>query len=105
MKLASLHIDRVLVIPGAAYQSGGPSVVREQSFTAEDGWDLREVLPGIFSIHGHGMREPAQIGGVGYSFVRAKDLSVEHDAQGDPAMTVSGFETLDGQDSKKRRKR
>lgn len=71
-KLASLWLDDTVVIPfGKDNGSGLPRThVRDSSFQAEDGWDIRETLPGVFSITRDGMAEVVTIGGYGYSYVR-----------------------------------
>lgn len=67
--LRELHLDAVAVIPGAIDVSGGTAQKREQSFHADEGWDLREVLPGVFSISRADMPYAVTLGGYGYSYV------------------------------------
>ena len=69
MKLRELHLDDIVVIPGAVDIAGGTAQKREQSFHADDGWTLQEVTPGVFSVHREDMPAPVFVGGYGYSFV------------------------------------
>jgi hypothetical protein len=68
-----VHFSGAVTIPGGAdYGAGAPrGDLRDQSFAAADGWDIREVLPGVFSLHRAGMPEPCTVGGYGYSVVTA----------------------------------
>lgn len=69
MNLRELHLDAVAVIPGAVDIAGGTAQKREQSFHVDEGWDLREVLPGVFSISRADMPHAVTVGGCGYSYV------------------------------------
>lgn len=75
MKLASLYLDDTVVIHLGKDVGGGlpRQHVRDSSFQEADGWDIRETLPGTFSICREGMPKPVTIGGYGYSYVRADD--------------------------------
>lgn len=70
MKLRELHLDIAVVVPGAKNIAGGVNRITEQAFHVEDGWDLRETLPGVFSISREDMAEPVTVGGYGYTYVR-----------------------------------
>lgn len=69
MNLRELHLFDLVVIPGAIDVSGGTSQKREQSFHVDEGWDLRELLPGVFSVSREDMPHAVTVGGVGYSYV------------------------------------
>lgn len=68
-----VHFDGAVTVPGGAnYGEGAPrGDLRDQSFAAADGWDIREVLPGVFSLSREGMSEPVTVGGYGYSYITA----------------------------------
>lgn len=72
MKIASIYFDDIIVIPQGIQL--GPTqpftTLREQSFHAAEGWDIRETLPGTFSMLREGMSGPVTVGGYGYSYVR-----------------------------------
>ncbi len=72
MKLARLTLDDIVVIPDGRDCGGGMRNVdlRESSFRAEDGWDIRQTLPGEFTVYREGMAEPITIGGYGYTYKR-----------------------------------
>lgn len=114
MKLARLDLDAVVCIHlGKSLGGAGEARhdVRDSTFTAADGWDIRETLPGVFSLHREGMPEVVTLGGYGYSYVRValppepEDVSHGHDAQGDPAMsdTHAGLETPKRHNRKRKR--
>ncbi len=67
--LASLWLDDLVVVRNGG-QSGPETYVdvRDSSFHREDGWDIRETLPGVFSLHREGMASPVTVGGYGYSY-------------------------------------
>lgn len=73
MKIASLYLNGHIVVPEG--QQLGPTqaytTLREQSFHSHEGWDIRETLPGVFSLHHEGMSAPVTVGGYGYSYVAA----------------------------------
>jgi hypothetical protein len=69
MKLLALYFDDQVVIPGYVAIAGGTSQHREQSFTADDGWDLECVGPGVFKLSREGMERPVFVGGYGWSAV------------------------------------
>lgn len=75
MKIASLYLDDMVVIPlGKSVGTDQPRVdLRDASFHAADGWDIRETLPGVFSLVCEGMTEPVVLGGYGYTYVRAHE--------------------------------
>lgn len=90
-----VNFDGAVVIPGGAdYGAGAPrGDLRDQSFDAADGWDIREVLPGVFSLNREGMPAPVTVGGYPYSVVRGPDPVVRVTAVGptdgaDPDNTV-----------------
>lgn len=74
-KLASLWLDDIVVVPaGMETGIGQPRVdYRDTSFHASEGWDIRETLPGVFSLLREGMPAPVTVGGYGYSYVRAEE--------------------------------
>lgn len=67
MKLSALYLDRMVVIPGAG-RPGAPSELREQMFTARDGWELT-WLGDQFAIRREGMPVAVYVRGVGASYV------------------------------------
>jgi hypothetical protein len=71
MKIRAITFDDVIVVHGHVPVSGGPSTSREQAFHEDDGWDIRETLPGTFTLCHETMSEPITIGGYGYSYVRS----------------------------------
>jgi hypothetical protein len=75
MKLASLYLDDMVVIPSSRSIGAGVPFAdeRSSSFHASDGWDIRETLPGTFSISREGMAHAVVVGGYGYSYVRAEE--------------------------------
>lgn len=75
MKIVSLHLDDMVVISlGKSVGTDQARVdLRDSSFHAADGWDIRETLPGVFSLVCEGMPEPVTVGGYGYSYVRANE--------------------------------
>ncbi len=75
MKLVCLHLDDTVVIPRSRLTGGGAplSETRDSSFHVDDGWDIRECLPGIFTITNGHMSDVVTIGGYGYSYVRATE--------------------------------
>jgi len=80
MRLKSLCFDDIVVIDGPITVAGGPPGIREQRFHIDDGWDIRETLPGIFTLCRDDMTEPVTIGGYGYSYVRMPGEEIQHDA-------------------------
>ncbi len=90
MKLVCLHLDDTVVIPRSRLTGGGAplSETRDSSFHMDDGWDIRETLPGIFTITNGHMADVVTIGGYGYSFCRApEELSAVEDQ---PVSILSG---------------
>lgn len=81
MKIAVLNLDDHVVIPGGRIL-GGESFgeLRADVFRAVDGWDIRETLPGIFSISAAHLTEPVTIGGYGYSYTRERIEPVDTEA-------------------------
>jgi hypothetical protein len=79
MKLVCLHLDDAVVIPRSKLTGGGSPLTdtRDSSFHIDDGWDIRETLPGIFVITNGLMAESVTIGGYGYSFCRATETLAE----------------------------
>lgn len=75
-RLRELHLDCAIVIPGAKNIAGGVNRITEQAFHIEDGWDVRETLPGVFSISRDDMAEAVTVGGYGYTYVRAEPETV-----------------------------
>lgn len=73
MKLVCLHLDDSVVVPRSKSMGDGLPLVdtRDSSFHMDDGWDIREVLPGTFVITNDHMAESVTIGGYGYSYVSA----------------------------------
>ncbi len=71
MKIAILNLDDTVVIP-AGKQLGEDHFVdlRDSVFRAVDGWDIRETLPGTFSLSAPWMPHSVTVGGYGYSYVR-----------------------------------
>lgn len=69
--IREVHFSGAVSIPkGANYGEGVPrGTLRDTSFTRADGWDIREVLPGVFSLSCEGMPAPVTVGGYGYSVV------------------------------------
>ncbi len=70
--ITAVYFDAQIVVPqGKSNGEGLPRVdLRETSFHASDGWDIRETLPGVFSLHIEGMTSPCTVGGYGYSYVQ-----------------------------------
>lgn len=80
MKLRCLYLDDAVVIPRSKDQGSGIPLTdtRDSSFHVDDGWDIRETLPGVFSITNAAMGERiVTIGGYGYSYERAEAEVVE----------------------------
>lgn len=72
-KLSALYLDDIVVIPAGKDMGAGQARtdLRDSSFHESEGWDIRETLPGVFSVLCDGMPSPVAIGGYGYSYVRA----------------------------------
>ena len=81
--ITALHLDDYVVVPGGKdLGSGvGRQDLRQTSFARDDGWDIREVLPGVFSVYQAGMLAPVTIGGYGYSYASASEAAP---SAGDP---------------------
>ncbi len=62
--------DQVVVDGGRDVGEGKRGQLREFSFHRRDGWDIREALPGVFTLFTDGMEHPVTVGGYGYSCVR-----------------------------------
>lgn len=78
MRLASLWLDDIVVVADGRELGGDHrSDLRDASFHASEGWEIRETLPGVFSLQREGMSEPVTIGGYGYSYVRAPASKVD----------------------------
>lgn len=71
MKLRSLHLDAFVPIPGYAAVEGSPKLERAKDFSVEDGWEILEVIPGVFSLLHESMTAPVVLGGYGYSYARS----------------------------------
>lgn len=71
-KLRSLYLDDTVCIPQSKTVGDGPlHDTRDSCFHVNDGWDIRETLPGVFTITNELMAERiVTIGGYGYSFER-----------------------------------
>lgn len=74
MRIREVHFDDVVSIPGHTQIAGGTTTTRETTFHADDGWEIRETLPGVFSLLHSSMTEPVTVGGYGYSFVPISPL-------------------------------
>lgn len=72
MKLRSLYLDDTVCIPQSKTVGDGPlHDTRDSCFHVNDGWDIRETLPGVFTITNELMVDRiVTIGGYGYSFER-----------------------------------
>ncbi len=70
--ITALFLDCMVVIPQGKNVGGGMkrTELREQNFRSEEGWDIRETLPGVFSLNREGMDSPCTIGGYGYNYVQ-----------------------------------
>lgn len=75
MRIREIHFDDVVAVPGHVQISGGISTARETAFHVDDGWDIREVLPGVFSLCHTNMSAPVTVGGYGYSFVPCEEAT------------------------------
>lgn len=72
MKLATLNLDDIVVIPHGKKLGEDYFVdLRDSVFRAEDGWDIHETLPGTFSLNAPWLAEPVTLGGYGYTYTRA----------------------------------
>jgi len=69
MMIAHLYFDDIVVITrGRTSGNGMPrGDARETSYHAPE-WEIREVLPGVFSLWTEGMEVPQTVGGYGYSY-------------------------------------
>lgn len=72
MKLRSLHLDDTVCIPQSKTVGDGPlHDTRDSCFHIADGWDIRETLPGVFTVTNDLMvGRIVTIGGYGYSYER-----------------------------------
>lgn len=78
MSIATLHLDDLVVIPGGKVLGSEHIVdLRSSSFLAADGWDIRETLPGVFSLNAEWLAAPVTVGGYGYSYTRASVEAVD----------------------------
>lgn len=70
--ITALYLDDYVVVPASKNIGSGSALVETRSpvFERADGWDIREVLPGVFSLYREGMAGPVEVGGYGYSVVR-----------------------------------
>jgi len=70
MKLAKLTFDDTVTIYLGKDVGGGDAHqdLRYSSFRADDGWELDELAPGVFSVFRDGMTRPTMLGGYGYSY-------------------------------------
>lgn len=77
MKIASLWLDDIVVVPGGRELGGDHRTdLRDASFHASEGWQIHETSsPGVFTVQREGMTDPVIIGGYGYSYVKAADES------------------------------
>lgn len=73
MKLRELHFDDLVVIPGWQRMAGGTAQGREQSFHADEGWNLWRWQPGVYRLWREGMPNAVTIEGYGASWVSADD--------------------------------
>lgn len=88
MKLRELHFAELVVVPGWVRQAGGPSVGREQSFSAAEGWTLERIEDRTYRVHREDMPEPVTIEGFAASYVVAapeEDYGSPEVAPPDPA--------------------
>jgi hypothetical protein len=72
MKVVRLQLEKPVAIPGWTPIAGGADS-SEMTFHAADGWDIRETLPGVFSIWREGMDSPVTVGNYGYSYTQERD--------------------------------
>lgn len=79
MKLVSLYLDDVIVVPkGKDLGGGSPRTdLRDSSFQAADGWQITQVSPGLFSLFTEGMPHAVMVGGYGYTYVPEPALEDE----------------------------
>jgi hypothetical protein len=78
-KLRRLHLDDTVCVPQSKAMGDGPlHDTRDSCFHVNDGWDIRETLPGVFTITNDLMgARSVTIGGYGYSYEReAEQLAV-----------------------------
>lgn len=75
MKLTCLYLDDSVVIPRSKNMGSGMPLhdTRDSSFHVNDGWDIRETLPGTFTITNEHMDGIVTVGGYGYSYERAPE--------------------------------
>lgn len=74
-KLRSLYLDDTVCIPQSKTVGDGPlHDTRDSAFHVNDGWDIRETMPGIFVITNDLMGDRSvTLGGYGYSYERAAE--------------------------------
>lgn len=88
MRIASLHLDDMVTVPGGKLMGEGLiGDLRESTFRSADGWDIRETLPGVFSLSSEWAPEPVTIGGYGYSYVRERVEPVDTESPAAVAAT------------------
>ena len=81
MKLATLNLDDMVVIPGGKRLGEDTFTdLRDSVFRAADGWEIHETLPGTFSVTCAHMAEAVTIGGYGYTYTRAKVDPIDTEA-------------------------
>lgn len=70
MKLAYLAFDDMITVPGGR-RLGEDSIgdACESTFRAADGWDLRMLERGVFTLRSDCMTEALTVGGHGYRYV------------------------------------
>jgi hypothetical protein len=79
--IAILHLDDHVVIPmGRKLGEDTLGELRSSSFMASDGWEIRETLPGVFSLTSAWLPEPVTIGGYGYSYTTMAVQPVDTEA-------------------------
>lgn len=80
MRIAILHLDDHVAIPGGRQLGSTCDTLRADLFSAADGWDIRETLPGTFSLSAPWMPHSVTVGGYGYTYTRAPIEPVDTEA-------------------------
>jgi hypothetical protein len=88
MRLLCIHFDDMVTIDQGRSLGGGHArhELREHSFFARDGWDIRRVEPGVFTVWTEGMDEPMTLEGYGVSYRRMPEAA----AEAEPEPVASG---------------
>lgn len=96
MKLAAVYFDDTVCIPSGKDVGGGVSRqdLRESTFSAADGWELRRVEKGVYSLWREGMERPKFVEGYGSTFDVEPSVNTEQASWVEYGMPRKGTVTV-----------